>query len=100
MKANKIYLDLKETEYMITLSGMTFYFSSKLYLKKFIDNVNNYIKQENIKLCIRYNLNIDLSLFLMILLYRKIENRGFMIFYKNNNKEINENVSFINEIVQ
>lgn len=98
--AKGIYLDLKETEYSITLSGITFYFSSKLYLKKFMDNVNNYVKQENIKLCVKYNVNIDLTLFLMISLYRKIEKRGFRIYDKINNKEITENVSFINTILQ
>lgn len=97
--AKGIYLDLKETEYSITLSGITFYFSSKLYLKKFMDNVNNYVNQENIKLCVKYNVNIDLTLFLMISLYRKIEKRGFRIYDKINNKEITENVSFINTMM-
>lgn len=90
-----IYLDLKESEYKISVSGLTFYFSSKFYLDKFSKNVKEYIKEETIKINVKYKVNIDLTIYLMIAFYKKIEKRGFRIYDKVNDKELSENANFI-----
>ena len=49
MKTSRgIYLNLKESEYSFSFHGLIFYFSSKQYLEKFANNVQNYIKGKEI----------------------------------------------------
>ena len=83
-----IYLNLKESEYYCNLKGLTFYFSSKQYLEKFINNVENYINTETMKMKVKYNIIISLDLFFMLSFYKKIEKRGFRVYDHLNKKEI------------
>ena len=66
-----------------------FYFSSKFYLEKFIKDHINFIRDETMKLKIKFKCNIYCDEMILLLLYKKIEKRGFKVLYKNN--ELNEN---------
>lgn len=94
---NGIELELKQSKYIANLKGLKFYFSSQLYLDKFLINAANYTSQENVKIKIKYNLDIDLTEYLLIALYKKIEKRGFYITGSSPLKL--DNFTFINKII-
>lgn len=100
MKTSRgIYLNLKESDYKCNIRELTFYFSSKQYLEKFINNVENYINNETMKLKVKYNIIISIDLFLMLAYYKKIEKRGFRVYDNLNKKEITENVGLVTNIL-
>lgn len=92
-----IYLDIEESEYFYKKYGYTFYFSSLKYLEKFKNNVDNYIKENNLKLKDRYKINLDFSVMFMITFYKNIEKRGFRV-YINKTRQRLSNFSIINNI--
>lgn len=94
-----IYLNLNESDYTVMKSGLIFYFSSETYKQKFLENVDNYINEEIIKLKNKYQVSGSFEIFLMVSYYKKIEKRGFRIFDDINKKELTENVMFINQIL-
>ena len=59
--------------------GFEFTFSSELYLNKYIDRVNEFVEQRNIVISQKYQCNIDMTELWCIMLYAKIEKRGFKI---------------------
>lgn len=99
LTANNICLNLNESEFKITIEGLTFYFSSNFYLNKFKNNVKNYIELETTKLLLKYEININLDLYFMISYYKKIEKRGFRIYDENAKKELTKTAGFVNQIV-
>lgn len=84
-----IYNDINESEYKITYDKLTFYFSSKFYLEKFTREYSNFIKDETMKFKIKYKCNAYIDEMLLLLLYKKIEKRGFRVLYNDTN--IHEN---------
>lgn len=98
---NGIYLDLKESEYKLNYNGLTYYFSSELYMNKFKNNVKQFIKEETAKIKAKYKINIYLDTMLTLSFYKKIEKRGFRVVYKENEKtiEITQDVLLVNQIL-
>ena len=80
-----IYNDINESDYKITYDKLTFYFSSKFYLEKFTREYSNFIKDETMKFKIKYKCNAYIDEMLLLLLYKKIEKRGFRVLYNDNN---------------
>ena len=80
---NGIELNLEESKYISTYKGLTFYFSSMFYLKKFEREIQNYIDNETKKLYNRFNVSANYELLLSIALYKRIEKRGFRILVHN-----------------
>lgn len=78
-----IYYNLDESIYSFKFNNLTFYFSSKLYLKKFTDKYIGYLKTETFKLNSRYKCYMYADDMLLIDLYRKIEKRGFRVLYND-----------------
>lgn len=94
-----IYNDLNESNYTFKYDDLVFYFSSQFYLEKFTREYSQFLKDETMKLKIKFKCNIYCDEMILLLLYKKIEKRGFKVLYKNN--ELNENyyIDFnINEI--
>lgn len=89
-----IELKLKDSNYIYNYKGLSFYFSSKLYLNKFVDNVQNFVENESIKFEMKYKVSITMEILLMIAFYKKIEKRGFRIVDSESKKEISPNVGF------
>lgn len=83
-----IYHNLNETTYKYELDELIFYFSSEFNLKRFKNNVKDYVDLENFKLMNKYRLQLNLSNMLSIAYYKKIEKRGFRVEYSY--KNINE----------
>lgn len=87
---SKVYLKLDESDLKCIRGGMIFYFSREIYKKKFEKNVEEFIDIENIKLNLRYNMNSNLYLFLLISYYKKCEKRGFRIYDTINSRYVKE----------
>lgn len=91
---DKIYYDIKTSTYSYTLWNIKFYFSSKFYLHKFKNEIENYISKENQKLKIKFKLEINAEKMLAIAYYKKVEKRGFFIIDNTKEKEIKESEVF------
>lgn len=91
--ARGIYYDLKESEYFVEMNinseKITLYFSSLFIRKKFLENITEYIHNENLKLSITYKIDIDATKLLILSYYKKLEKRGFRVLI--NDKEIIDN---------
>lgn len=96
---SKVYLDLKKTPIKTLNKGLIFYFSSEFYKKKFIENVNKYIHEENLKLKNKYKISNICDLFLAVSYYKKVEKRGFRVYDSVNKKEITAKTIFGNYII-
>ena len=91
-----IYNDLNESNYTFKYADLVFYFSSQFYQEKFIREYLQFLKDETMKLKIKFKCNIYCDEMILLLLYKKIEKRGFKVLYKG--KELNENY-YINFII-
>lgn len=94
--ARGIYYDLKESDYFVKLDinneEIILYFSSLFLRKKFLDNVGNYIHNENLKLSYTYKIDIDATKLLILSYYKRIEKRGFRVLI-NEKEIINDNLT-------
>lgn len=84
-----VYNDINESTYSFKYDDIEFYFSSNFYREKFIKQYSDFLNQETIKLRLKYRCFINCDLMILLLLYKKIEKRGFKVLYKN--KELTEN---------
>lgn len=87
---NGIYNNLNESEYIYEIENFVFYFSSKMYLEKFKQGKDEYIKEETLKINNKYNTETKFNIMLLLSLYKKIEKRGFKIFDKVLNRDLKE----------
>ena len=81
--ARGIYVDLNESTYIYKYNKLTFYFSSQLYLNKFKKRVRKYVKDESLKIGLKYNANIIDNVMFALSLYKQIEKRGFKVKYND-----------------
>lgn len=75
--ANFAYNDLKISPHKLSYENYDFYFSSAFHKNKFIKEVDEFIKNENLKIVNRYKVNIDLKELFVLSFYIKCESRGF-----------------------
>ena len=84
MKSKRgIYYDLEESDYKTNIDNFTFVFSSLFYLTLFKTNLEEYIKYENNRINNKIKKDIDLKEVILLDLYKKIEKRGFLVYYKD-----------------
>lgn len=94
-----IYNDINESIYTFKYDDLIFYFSSQFYQEKFERMCAQFLKDETMKLKIKFKCNIYCDEMILLLLYKKIEKRGFKVLYKNNELSENYYIDFkINEI--
>lgn len=74
-----IYNDIEKSDYVFKYDKLHFYFSSKFYLEKFERLYKDFIKDETMKLKIKFKCNIYCDDMILLLLYKKIEKRGFKV---------------------
>lgn len=85
-----VVYDLTISSYRYTIDGLTFVFSSQLHLDKFKNKVKENRDIINYSLTKRFNIDVDVSQLADVVLYRKIETRGFLIV-AGEGKEICQN---------
>ena len=76
---NGVCYDFNISEYRHTVNGLTFVFSSQLHLDKFKSKLRENRDIVNYSLSKRFNIHTDVSQLADVVLYRKIETRGFLI---------------------
>lgn len=91
-----IYYNLDESDYTFRYDEFIFYFSSQFYKEKFIKEYTNYIKEETMKLKLKFKCELVFDYIILILLYKKIEKRGFKVMY--NGHKLRENPCFTSEL--
>lgn len=87
---NGVCYDLSISNYRHTVNNLTFVFSSKLHLEKFKSKLKENRDIINYSLTKRFSINVDVSQLADIVLYRKVETRGFLIL-TNEGKELCQN---------
>lgn len=94
----KVYNDINESTYFITIGNAKLYFSSEFNLERFEKGYDNFIKEEVNKLKNRYHVNIQMNYYLLFAFYKRIEKRGFRIENSITGARINENMTFLVEL--
>ena len=82
--SDHIYYDIFESDLSITYKDLIMYFSSEFNLTRFQNKILNFIKEENSKLKVKYNVEVEFDEMLIIAYYKKIEKRGFRVYKKIN----------------
>lgn len=82
-RLSEIYYNIDESCFKFDYDDMTFYFSSLFYLQKFEKEYALFIKDETLKLNLRFDANIECDYLILLSLYKKIEKRGFRVYYNN-----------------
>lgn len=79
---NGIYYDLTKSTYSFISKelNLIFMFSSDLYLCKFEEQFKEHRKEFNLKYSVRFKFDVNFTLLPDLILYRKIEKRGFLIY--------------------
>ena len=84
MKSKRgIYYNLKESDYTKNIGDFKFVFSSLFYLTLFSTNLESYIIYEENRINKKLQTDLDLVNLILINHYKKIEKRGFLVYYKN-----------------
>lgn len=94
---NGIYYDLTQSPYKITVDNYTYVFSSDLYLVKFQDQYKAHREEISLKLSVRYKVNIKATALADMVLYQKIEKRGFLVMDGKGNNLCKANLIFVGE---
>lgn len=92
---NGVCYDLARSSYKTTVNGLTFVFSSKLHLDKFKNKLKENRDIVNYSLTRRFNLCVDVSQLADIVLYKKIETRGFLIVSNEGYELCQESLKFV-----
>lgn len=74
-----IAYNLRHTPYIITTAHAVFHFSSNLYMTNFLNRQKEHRDIINYSLSKRFNINMQLTVFPDLVLYAKIEKRGFHV---------------------
>lgn len=80
--ANIVTYQLDDSPFFLRIDDFMFYFSSKFYLDKFKKEYPEYIRNETLKLNVKYKMIVYANEMLLLSLYKLIEKRGFKVKYK------------------
>jgi hypothetical protein len=91
---NGVCYDLNISSYRHKVGGLTYVFSSQLHLEKFKSKLKENRDIINYSLTKRFNYSVDVSQLADIVLYRKIETRGFLIVTTEGNELCQKSLKF------
>ena len=80
--ANIVCYELEDSPFFLRIDDFMFYFSSDFYRKKFESEYKDYIRNETLKLNVKYKMLVYADEMLLLTLYKTIEKRGFKVKYK------------------
>ena len=96
---NGIFYDLSKSNYKYCVpdTGLTFVFSSDLHWTKFEEQFKQNREEFNIKYQARFRINLRFTSLPDILLYKRIEKRGFLMLNERGQKIWQENLILVGE---
>jgi hypothetical protein len=77
-----IYHNLRESKYTASNSEVVFFFSSKLYLNKFMNGYHENRKKMNTRFNVGNDIPLNFNTLSDVLFYEKVEKRGFFVRLK------------------
>ena len=92
---NGVCYDLNVSAYRLTIGNLTFVFSSQLHLDKFKKKYKENRSIINYSLTKRFNITVNVSELADVILYRKIETRGFMILTREGKELCLNNITYV-----
>ena len=92
-----VFYDLRLSTYYTVIGELKYMFSSDIHLTKFLEQLTPHRKEFNERLRIRYKINTEFKVYPDIVLYKKIESRGFLICNHEGVKLCLENLLLIGE---
>ena len=86
----RVEYDINKSEYYFKVNKLTFFFSSKFNKTRFENGFIDYVNEETNKIKAKYRVNINLTNYLLLAYYKKIEKRGFKVLTYDDNDDIIE----------
>ena len=86
----RVEYDINKSEYYFRVNKLTFFFSSKFNKTRFENGFIDYVNEETNKIKAKYKVNINLTNYLLLAYYKKIEKRGFKVLTYDDNDVIIE----------
>lgn len=80
--ANMVFYKLEDSPFFLRIGDFMFYFTSKFYMDKYNNTYRDYVKNETLKLNVKYNMLVDAEEMLLLSYYKIVEKRGFKVQYK------------------
>lgn len=91
---NGIFYDLTNSHYKHKIEDLTYVFSSKLHLEKFVKKLQENRDIINYSLSKRFGYSVDVSQLADLVLYKKIESRGFLIISDRGNSLCKDHIKY------
>lgn len=86
----RVEYDINKSEYYFKVNKLTFFFSSKFNKTRFENGYIEYVQEETNKIKAKYKVDINLTNYLLLAYYKKIEKRGFKVLTYDDNDVIIE----------
>ena len=86
----RVEYDVNKSEYYFKVNKLTLFFSSKFNKTRFENGFIDYVNEETNKIKAKYKVNINLTNYLLLTYYKKIEKRGFKVLTYDDNDDIIE----------
>ena len=86
----RVEYDINKSEYYFRVNKLTFFFSSKFNKTRFENGFIDYVNEETNKIKAKYKVDINLTNYLLLAYYKKIEKRGFKVLTYDDNDDIIE----------
>ena len=81
--ANMVFYELNDSPFFLRIDNFVFYFTSKFYMEKFNSEYKDYLREETLKLNIKYKMMVYADEMLLLSFYKTVEKRGFKVKYKD-----------------
>ena len=86
----RVEYDINKSEYYFRVNKLTLFFSSKFNKTRFENGFVDYVNEETNKIKAKYKVDINLTNYLLLAYYKKIEKRGFKVLTYDDNDVIIE----------
>lgn len=86
----RVEYDINKSEYYFKVNKLTLFFSSKFNKTRFENGFIEYVREETNKIKAKYKVDINLTNYLLLAYYKKIEKRGFKVLTYDDNDDIIE----------
>ena len=86
----RVEYDINKSEYYFKVNKLTLFFSSKFNKTRFENGFIYYVQEETNKIKAKYKVDINLTNYLLLAYYKKIEKRGFKVLTYDDNDVIIE----------